>query len=148
MEKWDARLFPSENGINAHTEHQPNIVELESHRQLRYKINELIHLSSCSRITTNEILQYLHSYASRFGEQFSIQLVRSLQRDDPCERHAIVWLLTLLNDQATIPQLQQLALNTHIRRSVRLSASLALAGMNATIEVTESYRRIHLYAIS
>ena len=148
MEKWDARLFLSENGIDTHTEDKRNIVELESQRQLRQKINELIRLSSCSTVTTSEILQHLHFNAALFGEQFSAQLVRSLQHDDPSKRHAIVWLLTLLNDRTTISQLQQISLNPHISRSVRLSASLALAGMNATREVTDNYRRIHLYAIS
>lgn len=148
MEKWDARLFLSENGTSANTEVRRNIVELESHRQLRQKINELIRLSSCNAITTSEILQYLYVNVALFGEQFSTHLVRSLQRDDPSERHTIVWLLTVLNDRATIPQLQQISLNSHIPRSVRLSASLALAGMNATREVADNYRQIHLYAIS
>jgi len=148
MEKWDARLFLSENGTNANTELRRNIVELESRRQLRQKINELIRLSSCNTITTGEILQYLHFHVAFFGEQFSTQLVRSLQRDDQSERHAVVWLLTLLDERTTIPQLQQLSRNPHIPRPVRLSASLALAGMNATSEVTDNYRHTHLYAIS
>ncbi len=148
MERWDAKRFQSEESIDENPTHGWNIVELESRRQIRQKINELIRLTNCSTVTTSEIAQRLHFHLALFGERFSAQLVHSLPRSDQSERHAVVWLLTLLNDRTTIPLLQQLSLNQHTSRSVRLSASLALAGMSATREVADNYRRMHLYAIS
>ncbi|MDQ6659921.1 MAG: hypothetical protein M3Z24_03020 [Chloroflexota bacterium] len=144
MGKRDARLFQQGNPTSGHNW---NIVELESHRLLRQKINELIELSYSSTLTTSEIRkQMLHSVAT-FGKKFATQLVRSLQRDDPEEREAIIWLLTVLNDTETIPLLQQMSHNTHLPRSVRFSASLARAGMGATAEMQDNQKRIRLYAI-
>jgi len=143
MEKKDARLFQ-----DATHEHSWNIVELESRRQLRHRIHELIQLASSSSIPTSEMRQYLLLGVAQFGKLFATQLVRSLQRDDQQERQAIVWLLTLLNEQETIPSLQQMSRNERLPRSIRLSASLALAGMGATKEMTDNNRRVRLYAIS
>jgi hypothetical protein len=143
MEKKDARLFQ-----DATHEHSWNIVELESRRQLRYRIHELIQLASSSSIPTSEMRQHLLLGVAQFGKLFATQLVRSLQRDDQQERQAIVWLLTLLNEQETIPSLQQMSRNERLPRSIRLSASLALAGMGATKEMTDNNRRVRLYAIS
>lgn len=143
MEKKDARLFQ-----DATHEHSWNIVELESRRQLRYRIHELIQLASSSSIPTSEMRQHLLLGVAQFGKLFATQLVRSLQRDDQQERQAIVWLLTLLNEQETIPSLQQMSRNERLPRSIRLSASLALAGMGATKEMTDNSRRVRLYAIS
>jgi HEAT repeat protein len=128
-----------------------NIVELEARRQLRRTVNALIDLVDNSSLTTSEIKRQLQEQHEGFGRRFAIQLVRALQRDDASERQAIVWLLTLLDDKETILPLQQLSQNEHLSRSVRLSASFALAGLGATPEVQEAQsRRTHarLYAIS
>lgn len=143
MEKKDATLFQHDTD-----EQSWNIVELESHRQLRRRIHELIYLSRSSSITTSEMRQYLLLGVAQFGKRFATQLVRSLHRDNLDERQSIVWLLTLLNEQETIPALEQMSLNERLPRSVRLSASLALAGLGATKELTDSSRRARLYAIS
>jgi hypothetical protein len=143
MEKKDARLFQS-----ATHEQSWNIVELESRRQLRHRIHELIQLSHSSSITTSQMREHLLLGVAQFGKLFAAQLVRSLHRDDQQERQAVVWLLTLLNEQETIPPLQQMSRNEQLPRSIRLSASLALAGMGATKEMTDNSRRIRLYAIS
>ena len=145
MEKKDATLF--QHSTDTH-EQGWNIVELESRRQLRHRIHELIQLSHSSSITTSEMRQHLLLGAAQFGKRFATQLVRALHRDDQQERQSIVWLLTLLNEQETIPPLQQMSLNERLPRSVRLSASLALAGMGATKEMTEQSRHVRLYAIS
>ncbi len=145
MEKKDARLF--QHYITTH-EQSWNIVELESRRQLRHRIHELIQLSSSSSISTSELRQHLLLCVAQFGKLFAMQLVRALQRDDQQERQAIVWLLTLLNEQETIPSLQQMSRNERLPRSIRLSASLALAGMGATKEMTDTTRHVRLYAIS
>jgi hypothetical protein len=144
MEKGDARLFQHETAIDGQ---DWNIVELESRRQLRYRIHELIQLATSSSITTSEMRQHLRLGVAQFGKRFARQLVRSLQRDDFHERQSIVWLLTLLNEQETIPLLQHTSTNERLPRSVRLSASLALAGMGATKEMTDKNRRPGLYAI-
>ena len=83
MEKWDARLFQQE--ADPHQRYR-NIVEfevLESRRQLRLKVNELIELANNSALTTSEIQQRLLLSAATFGGQLAPQLVRSLYRDDP-----------------------------------------------------------------
>jgi hypothetical protein len=144
MEKRDARLFQHETAIDGQ---DWNIVELESRRQLRYRIHELIQLATSSSITTSEMRQHLRLGVAQFGKRFARQLVRSLQRDDFHERQSIVWLLTLLNEQETIPLLQHTSTNERLPHSVRLSASLALAGMGATKEMTDNNRRPGLYAI-
>jgi hypothetical protein len=143
MGKKGARLFLPE--------HSKNIVEfevLESRRQLRLNVNELIRLANNSTITTGEMQRRLFLGVARFGTQLATQLVRSLHRDDPQERQSIVWLFTLLNDQETIMPLRQITHDKRIPRPIRLSASLALAGMGVTAETIDDYRRVRLYAIS
>lgn len=143
MEKKSARLFQRDHGRN--------IVELEvfeSRRQLRLNVNELIRLANNATITTGEMQQQLFLDVSRFGAQLAAQLVRSLHRDDPQERQSIVWLLTLLNAKETILPLQHMSRDKRIPRSIRLSASLALAGMGVTAETIDNHHRTHLYAIS
>jgi len=143
MEKKGARLF--QPAVDTH-EHDWNIVELESRRQLRQKVNELIGLSNDLTLTTSEMRQQLLLGVAIFGKQLATQLVRSLQSDDVQKRQNIVWLLTVLDDEETIPLLQCMSLNERLPRSVRLSASLALAGMGATAETIQ--HQIRLYAIS
>ena len=143
MEKRDTRLFQ-------HNESGWNIVELEvleSRRQLHQKVTELIRLAHDASLTTSEILQQLLLGAATFGHRLTMQLVRSLHRDDHNERQSIVWLLTLLNDREAITPLQHMSRNERLPRLVRLSASLTLAGMGATAEMIED-RRTRLYAIS
>jgi len=148
MKKKGARLFQKEtNSLKL----SRNIVELEvleSRRQLRQKVNELIRLATNSSASTEEIRQHLSLSLKEFGAQLSSQLLRSLYRDDPQERHSIVWLLILLNDAQTIVLLRHISLDERIPLSIRFSASLALAGMGETVDTNENYRRIRLYAIS
>src|SRR5947209_15154609 len=138
MGKRGARLFQQEVGTS---ETGWNIVELESRRQLRQKVNELIRLSNTSTFTTSEMRQQLLLGVAMFGSRLAAQLVRLLQSDDQQKRQHIVWLLTLLDDKDIIPLLQRMSRNELLARSVRLSASLALAGMGATVESTEQYQR-------
>ena len=143
MGKKGARLFLPE--------HSRNIVELkvfESRRQLRLNVNELIRLANNPTITTNEMRHQLFLGAEKCGSQLAVQLVRSLHREDPQERQSIVWLLTLLNDEETIIPLRRISHDKHIPRSIRLSASLALAGMGATAEMIDNHRHTRLYTIS
>lgn len=144
MGKRGARLFLQEVGIS---ETGWDIVELESRRQLRQKVNELIRLSNISTFTTSEMRQQLLLGVAMFGSRLAAQLVRLLQSNDQQKRQHIVWLLTLLDDKDTIPLLQRMSQNEQLVRSVRLSASLALAGMGATVESTEHYQRKRSYAI-
>lgn len=144
MEKRGPRLFQQEV---ATSETGWNIVELESRKLLRQKVNELIRLSNISTFTTSEVRQQLLLGVAMFGSQLAAQLVRLLQSDDQQKRQHIVWLLTLLDDKDTIPLLQRMSQNEQLARSVRLSASLALAGMGATAESTEHYQRKSSYAI-
>ena len=141
MEKKGTRLF--QQGADTH-EHSWNIVELEFHRQLRQKVNELLVLSKDPRCTTSEMQQHLLVARTRFGHQLTTQLVRSLQCNDPLRRQHIIWLLTLLNDQESILLLQHMSHNEQLCRPVRLSASLALAGMGATPETSQSAQSMHL----
>jgi hypothetical protein len=148
MEKKGARLFQKETKS---LEFCRNIVELEvleNRRHLRQNLNELIRLTTNSSASTEEIQRQLSLELTRFGAQLSSQLLRSLNRDDPLERHSIVWLLIILNDAQTIAPLRHISLDKRIPRSIRLSASLALAGMGATAETNENCRRTRLYAIS
>jgi len=144
MEKRGARLFQQGGGSS---ETKWNIVELESLRQLRQKVNELIRLSYDSTLTTSEMQQRLLQGVATFDNQLATRLVRSLQSDDQLERQHIVWLLTLLDDKETIPLLQRMSQNERLSRHVRLSASLVLAGLGATAESAAHYQRKHLYAI-
>ena len=148
MENWDARQSQHIAGIDDHSEDNWNIVELESRRHLRSKINELIHLTVDSTLTTTDLQHQLSLNQRMFGSRFALHLVRALQHEDQAEREAVVWLLTLLNAQETIIPLQQMAHNERIPRLTRLSASLALAGMGATPEMGEQYQPRRLYAIS
>ena len=143
MGKRDARQFQHAAATN---KQRWNIVELESRRQLRRKVNELIELVDDLTITTSEMREQLLLGAATFGEQFAIQLVRSLHCDDQHERQSIVWLLILLGDQTTIPLLEQVSRDEQQSRSIRLSAALALAGLGATIEMMEDLWRKRLYA--
>ena len=143
MGKRDPRQFQHAADTN---KQRWNIVELESRRQLRRKVNELIELVDDPTITTSEMRERLLLGAATFGEQFAIQLARSLHRDDQHERQSIVWLLTLLDDQTTIPQLEQMSRDERQSRSIRLSAALALAGMGATAEMMDDPWHKRLYA--
>lgn len=144
MERWDARPLQSASQMN---EYGWNVLELESRKNLRSKIHELIDLTNNSNLSTSDIQQQLHLCQKQYGKHFAIQLVRSLQRTNIVEREAIVWLLTQLHDSETIPLLQRLSQHTQESRAIRLSAALALAGMGATAEMlTTSHPR--LYAIS
>jgi hypothetical protein len=148
MKKKGAKLFQKETNS---LEFYRNIVELEvleTRRHLRQNLNKLIRLATNSSASTEEIQRQLSLDLTRFGAQLSSQLLRSLNREDPQERHSIVWLLILLNDAQTIAPLQHISLDKRIPRSIRLSASLALAGMGATAETNENYRLTHRYAIS
>ncbi len=145
MEKKGTRLF--QQGVDT-DEQSWNIVELESRKQLRQTVNDLIELAGYSLLTTNEIRQQLLRGVAMFHEQFATQFVRALQSEDSQKQQSIVWLLTLLNDKETIPLLERISLNKRLPRSVRLSASLALAGMGATAECADHQQRKRLYAIS
>ncbi len=144
MEERSARLFQQELGP---IENDWNIVERESRRHLRQRVQQLIHDAQSSSLTTSEMQRQLLLDVALFGNKLATQLVRSLNRDNPQERQSIVWLLTLLNEKETIPLLSRMAHDRKLSRAVRLSASLALAGMGATTEVQEHYQRRRLYAI-
>ncbi|HLX40960.1 MAG TPA: hypothetical protein VKR42_10515 [Ktedonobacteraceae bacterium] len=152
MEKEGARLFQHEtNSDKRNNQNGWNIVELEvleSRRQLRQKVNELIGLCNSSTLTTSEIRHQMLLGVTSFGDQLATQLVRSLLCDDLQKRQNIVWLLTVLHDASTIPPLQRIALNTRLSRSIRLSAALALAGIGATAELRENIPTRQIYAIS
>lgn len=143
MGKRDARQFLCAADIN---KQHWNIVELESRRQLRRKVNELIELVDDPTITSSDMREQLLLGVATFGEQFAMQLVRSLHRDDQHERQSIVWLLTLLDNQTTIPLLEQMSHDERQSRSIRLSAALALAGMGATAEMMDDTWHKRLYA--
>jgi len=143
MGKRDARQFQRATDTN---KQGWNIVELESRRQLRRKVNELIELVDDPTITTRDMQEQLLLGIATFGELFAMQLVRSLHRNDEHERQSIVWLLTLLDDQSTIPLLEQMSRDEGQSRSIRLSAALALAGMGATAEMMDETWRKRLYA--
>lgn len=146
MEKGSARLF--QQTASPALEQNWNIVELETRKQIRNKINELLRLAGDMTISTSEMRQQLLQSGATFGTPFTIQLVRSLHRDDYAERQSIVWLLTVLNEKETIPPLQEMANDPHLPRALRLSASLALAGMGVTAEAIAQNRRVRLYVIS
>ncbi len=148
MEKWDARQSQHTAGITNASEHNLNIVTFESHRQLRDTISELIYLTISSTLTTHDLQQHMEQQKATFGSRFTAHLTRALLRSDQDERDAVVWLLTQYNEKETLAPLQQMAQNEHLSRSVRLSASLALAGMGATQEMQDIPRRVRLYAIS
>lgn len=146
MEKRDARLFQM---VEDPKDANWNIVELESHRGLRHTTNEIIQLCHSHSVTTAELRQQLQASLILFGRRFSLHMARSLQEHhhNQADRQAIVSLLTLLDDKATVPLLQQIANQQHLPRTVRLSASLALTGMGATQETTEPEKPLHEYAL-
>jgi hypothetical protein len=147
MGKNSARLFPQKAKS---LEICRNIVELEvfeSRRQLRQKVNEIIRLTTNATTSTEEIQRNLALRVTEFGEQLSLQLLRSLIRADPQERHAIVLLLILLNDTQTIAALRHISKDEGFSRSIRLSAALALAGMGETEETRNNYQRDHLHVM-
>lgn len=146
MERGSARLF--QQATSTAFEQSWNIVELETRKQVRQKVNELLRLASDMTVTTSEMRQQLLQGVATFGTPFATQLVRSLYRDDYAERQSVVWLLTVLNKKETIPPLQQMANDSRLPRALRLSASLALAGMGITAENIKDNRRVRLYAIS
>jgi hypothetical protein len=145
MEKKGARLFQA---AEENFEYGWNIVELETRRQLRLKVHELLQLVNDPTLTTSEMQQHLLHHKAIFGKQLATQLVHALQRGDAHERQSIVWLLTLLNEAASIRPLRRMSGNERLPRTVRLSASLALAGMGATAELLDEQRPPRLYAIS
>ena len=118
MEKGSARLF--QQAASTAFEQSWNIVELETRKQVRRKVNELLRLASDLTITTSEMRQQLLQGVATFGTPFATQLVRSLHRDDYAERQSVVWLLTVLNDKETIPPLQQMASEARLPRAIRL----------------------------
>ncbi len=134
MEKKGARMLQP---IVCETERGDtwNIVELESRRQLRRAVQTLIDITNSPLVTTSDIQQQLSAHISAYGALFGRQLVRALRSDDEQRRQSTVWLLTLLDDEATIPLLQQMSQNRQLARAIRLSAALALAGLGATAEV-------------
>lgn len=146
MEKGSARLF--QQTTPEKIEQSWNIVELETRKQIRQKVQDLLRLASSGTVTTSEMRQLLLQCVATFGNDFSIQLVRSLQRDSHTERQSIVWLLTVLHARETILPLQHLSTDPHLSRAIRLSASLALAGMGVTAETLEQKRRVHLYVLT
>jgi hypothetical protein len=148
MGKKGARLFQKEANSNESSRNVVELEVLESRRQLRQQVNELIRLATNTGASTEEIQHYVSSILTESGAQLSLQLLRSLNRDDPQERQSIVWLLILLDDAQTIEQLRHISREEHFPRSIRLSASLALAGMDATTETAVNYRHTNLYAIS
>jgi uncharacterized protein with gpF-like domain len=148
MEKWDAGQSQRTAGISNASERKQNIVAFESHRQLRDAISELIYLTTSSTLTTHDLQQRLKQHRATFGSRFTTHLIRALLRTDQDERDAVVWLLTQYNEKEAIAPLQKMAQNERLSRSVRLSASLALAGMGATQEMQDIPRRMLLYAIS
>ncbi len=153
MEKKSARLFwPS---VEEQAARQPpneqgwNIVELNSRRQLHLKVNELIRNVNDPTLTTSDMREHIECARASFGSQLATQLVRTLHHTDPQERQSIVWLLTLLNDTTVIAPLMRMSHNSQLPRAVRLSASLALAGMGQTPTMIEAQNRPpRLYAIS
>src|SRR5579885_3025573 len=140
MEKGSARLF--QQAISDAFEQSWNVVELETRKQVRQKIDTFLRLANDMTMPTSEVRQQLLQSVASFGDVFTTQLVRSLHRDDSAERQSIVWLLTVLNAKETIPPLLRMTDDSHLPRAVRLSAALALAGMGVTAEMIEKSRRV------
>ena len=149
MEKRDARLFRAAVTADPTADSGWNIVTLDSRRQLRCKVQELIRRAVGSNMTTDEIRQHLLLSMEIYGKTFALHLVRSLQCDDAQERQSIVWLLTILHDPETIEPLEQMAQNESLSRAIRLAAALALTGMGMPRDQPLGRcRRVRLYAIS
>ncbi len=145
MEKGSARQF--QQATSEVFEHSWNVVELETRRQVRQEVKALLHLASTWSLSSSDMRQELLRCVATFGNEFTTQLVRSLQCDSHEERQSIVWLLTVLNARETIPQLQRMSNDPGLPRALRLSASLALAGMGVTAEKLQRNRRVRLYAL-
>jgi hypothetical protein len=146
MEKGSARLF--QQATPDAFEQGWNIVELKTRKQIRQKVQSLLRLVNYGTATRSDMRRELLRCVATFGSDFSTQLVRSLQRDSHEERQSIVWLLTVLDARETIPPLQQMANDSHLPRAIRLSASLALAGMGVTAETIKQRQHVHLYMLS
>ena len=144
MGKKGAVLFQPVVDGNANTDNW-NIVELEARRQLRRAVHTLIELSNRPLVTTSEIQAQLDQYTAIFGSLVARQLIRLLRNDDEQTRQSVVWLLTLVDDEAAITLLRQMSQDRQLTRGVRLLAALALAGKGATIEAKP--RRERLYAV-
>lgn len=158
MEKRDAELFQVSLTTLTTSTTSPfsstndrNIVELESRRQLRYNVHEVINLTINSDLTTDELRHMLHHGITTFGKSFITQLVRSLQCDDAQQREAVVFLLTALNDADTHTPLQKMAQNESLSRAIRLSAALTLCGMGVQRDQSfndrQRVRSPRLYAV-
>jgi len=149
MEQKGTRLFRQSLEGQTPGERSWNIVELDSRRQLRLKVNELIRFVKDPTLTTSDLREHLQRAVATFGNQLAIQLVRSLHHDDLEERQSVIWLLTLLNDVAAVAPLMHMSHDLQLSRVIRLSASLALAGMGNTAAMIEAQnRQPRLYAIS
>jgi hypothetical protein len=149
MEQRDARLFRPDLATDPTADPGWNVITLESHKQLRCKVQQLIRLAGASNMTTEEIRQHLQLYIETYGRSFTLHLVRMLQSDDEQERQSIIWLLTVLNDADTIAPLEQMTRDETLSCLVRLAAGLALAGMGVLRdEPSVRHQRLRLYAIS
>jgi hypothetical protein len=148
MVKNGTRLFQREANALEHGSNTVKLEVLKSRRRLRLEVNELIRLAHNSTVSTDEMQQHLFLCAARFGTLLPIQLLRSLHHEDTHKRQSIVWLLILLNDKETIGPLQHISQDKQMPRPIRLSASMALAGMGATTESLENHQCTRLYAIS
>lgn len=146
MERGSARLF--QHATRLTEEHRWNIVELATHKQVRQDIETLLRLAGGLTVTTSQMRQYLLQGVATFGPLFATHLVRSLYRTNPAERQSVVWLLTVLNHPETIPPLQRITGDARLPRMLRLSASLALAGMGVTADMLTGTRQTRLYAIT
>jgi hypothetical protein len=147
MEKRDNRLFQQEAANTGHDQSW-NIVELESRRDLRQKIDECIHATLSNALSTSELQQSLSFLQEHYNLRFITLLVHCLYTKDAEKRQAVVQLLTILQAPEAIPQLEALVQSQHLPRSLRLSASLALAGMGATPETQPKSKPLRNYAIS
>ena len=142
------RLFPKEVQTRKLNRNIVELEVLESRRLLRQKIFELTQMATNFSISTDEIQRQLYLDLSEFGSQLTSQLLRSLNRDEPMVRQSIIRLLILLNDTQIIEPLRHMSLDKRLSRPVRLSASLALAGLEGTEKTHDIERRTRLYAIS
>jgi hypothetical protein len=149
MEQKSARLFRRSTGGQPSNERSRNIVELNSRRQLRLTVHELIRYVNDPTLTTSDMREQLQHAAASFGSQLTIKLVRSLHHSDAQERQSVIWLLTLLNDDAAVGPLMRMSHNPQLPRAVRLSASLVLAGMGQSpAMIAAQNRQPRLYAIN
>ncbi len=146
MGKGSARLF-RQTAPDA-LEQSWNVVELETRKQVRQRINTLLRLSDDMLVPTSEVRQQLLQCVATFGSLFTTQLVHALHCNEHTERQSVIWLLTVLNDKETIPPLRRMSANARLPRAIRLAAALALAGMGVTAEDFKQQRRDHLHIMS